>query len=1264
MPVSRELITGRRWTAATKLDLDKRSIATWDPTLDRDVRLLVPIDVQALVVPKAGREPMVRLPSALNDPTGQGQGFPPPFDAGRVREPGVHLHWAMPDALLRGTLGSGEHGTGLAMRPLPDRWVVLRLLAPAGASTAAVRGWVIEAEAARVTALADWPAGAGTSTPLGAPVEPAALTGTAGGSIAWAATYDSVVGRFALHDPLDDLSSSAPDGIEGAATYVVAGWWSDAQHDPLDDARDRGSLDDLLGALGWTAVAQWQDAGADQRARDTLVKSRRSANLVTKQVVPDAPPTVTPTTNALVTHLDATASHHFVVAGGAAFQYRPWWPHACLLHGSVYGVPVESAAADPASLDNRPDPATVEIGLGAHDDDVIGALVSHSLAPTSDESRRDTERLLSAFTGQLLRELDAPDGAVAIEEHEHQAAFGSLPGGSRGTDRLLAGQSRTSRTTGRGARRADDLMTSKHGIEERLAGVKEARATALFRDRRQLLESAAIVDVISKEEAATNPEAAVSPEPRVVEKQAPRFHFPLDPLVAVRGARRSLRHGNDGRFSDDGLMWCRWPYQTQRRWKGIVDGADVVPTLGNGAIPDEILLLAQEAVISSPYHRRWLGALAGQRTGLPPGAIARRFDGEAALRYGAAAVYDGRTTVLGAGERPDHDRRDIFDQLLNHSQLEGAEPYPLGVTMWSQPWVPMWLEWEVDVDVSATLDGWELATVDLATVGATPPSGGASTRYTGRTLLTVGAARTLGSAVTDFLAAEDALEKATGGLGELDEETERALAAIATASELLDLQTAELDGLRLAWLGVPATVDGVQRLRASDGTPRPPAPTGPPTPLVSGELALRRLRLVDTFGRTLDLGSALDRVVVAVRNDVPGDPGALALVPRLPRPARWMFRLVDAATAAGAEGAEALVDQVDPKAQVNPVAGFVLPDHLDESLELFDVAGNPIGELFHGPIGGRVVWEIAPGRTGPPDSGPLFELRPEHRALGRIAGGLVTADVHARDSDAPVTETALSAALRAIDTTLWTVDTFAGMGSEHIAGLVGRPIAVVRAQLWLELQPEDGLDLSDPARAAERAAAEEALAAVAFPVRLGELTRQDDGLLGFFVGDDYEHFHVVDRTVLQMAKPAGPTGQREAAAPIEHPYLVAEDTLHVHHGQRLTLTLLMHPAGRVHLSSGVLPRKSLELARDWVAPGLAALSPSLRTGPLLIDPEEVRLPKPRVFGANQRFTRRTSPTEWRDDPILAATQTALLPDGATSVQDGYIRVMPDPDGDA
>ncbi len=387
-------------------------------------------------------------------------------------------------------------------------------------------------------------------------------------------------------------------------------------------------------------------------------------------------------------------------------------------------------------------------------------------------------------------------------------------------------------------------------------------------------------------------------------------------------------------------------------------------------------------MICSPYHRRWLAGLAGPRTGLPPGSILRRLDGEAALRYGAAAVYDGRASVLGAAGRPDHDRIDILDQLLNHSQLEGAEPYPLGVTMWSQPWVPMWLEWEADVDASTTLEGWQLGAVELAPTGTSPP-GGQATRHIGRTLLTVGAARTLSSAVSDFLAAEDALERATGGLGELDEDTERALAAIATATELLDLQTATLDGLRMAWLGVEATVDGVARQRSADGAPAPPTPTGPPRPLVSGTLTLRRLRLVDTFGRTLDLGPALPQAVVAVRNDVPDDPGTLALVPRLPRPARWMFRLVDAATVVGRPGDEALVDQVDPRRRSTRSPASSSPTTSTSRSSCSTPPANRSASCSTGrSVAG--VWEIAPGRAGPPDSGPLFELPLAHEAVGRV----------------------------------------------------------------------------------------------------------------------------------------------------------------------------------------------------------------------------------------------------------------------------------------
>ena len=112
----------------------------------------------------------------------------------------------------------------------------------------------------------------------------------------------------------------------------------------------------------------------------------------------------------------------------------------------------------------------------------------------------------------------------------------------------------------------------------------------------------------------------------------------------------------------------------------------------------------------------------------------------------------------------------------------------------------------------------------------------------------------------------------------------------------------------------------------------------------------------------------------------------------------------------------------------------------------------------------------------------------------------------------------------------------------------------------------------------------------------------------------------------------------------------------------------MHPGGKCCLTSGILPRKALGLARDWVGPGLARIAPSLRTGPVLVETDldpvgQVRLPKVSVFGKNQNFLWRDTPATWRTDAILAATQTALLPDTPAELREGWIRVAPDvPDG--
>jgi len=194
----------------------------------------------------------------------------------------------------------------------------------------------------------------------------------------------------------------------------------------------------------------------------------------------------------------------------------------------------------------------------------------------------------------------------------------------------------------------------------------------------------------------------------------------------------------------------------------------------------------------------------------------------------------------------------------------------------------------------------------------------------------------------------------------------------------------------------------------------------------------------------------------------------------------------------------------------------------------------------------------------------------------------------------------------------------------------------------------------------------EKLADQRFAVRLGDLARADDSLLGFYVDDAYDRFHLVDRRLAAQARNSGRhRGQlgllgdvvTPSAQALDHGFVADDEFLWVRPGQTYRLTLLMLPAGKVNVTSGVLPRKSIQLHNDWIESGLKRLVPSVRVGPVLVDGTEIRLPKINLLGENQRFIRRTGPLTWREDPIVAASQSAHLPRLPHEIQEGWVRVM-------
>ncbi len=1225
-------VTSAAFTRIAEAGLSPKVIATWDPELSRDPRLLVPVDVRAMVVaPDEEVEHADVATTLLAASEPPGRAAPDPFTEGGKRAPGVYLHWALPDALTRGT---GDETAGVQMRPLPDRWLVARL---EPGTRRAVKAWVIESERGFREPLQQWPSGAASVAP---PLSSEELTAMAGGDPAWAAAWDNVVDRFAMYDDLDgrfELRDLA---------YLVAGWYSKPELDPLHPAAEHPPFDELLPRLGWEL---------DRRSLARLAAERRRHQEAAERAGLEAAPAGIAGTAAELepephperraepevaglgagvesARLERSETRAVPFAGAPAklseggrrlaLALTPWSPTQSLYHGAVHGVTI----GPEARLDPRPEPGEVRLTAGATGTEALARLLA-AVLPGGDDVLE--ERLQTAFAYGLTARFEEPDGVSALEEELHARAFGSEPAGYV-VERVRSGDPLAAVRAG-AAQAAAAEQRRLHRLAEIAREAKESvRFEWLGVDRARLID---VLDLKTRPERVLPREQPVTYE--TVRRAAPRFFFPQDPVLCLEGLERSLRHGHDGIHTPAGKLACRLSGDEVTALAGVIDGSELLAErLDHGGIPPELEQLLAETALTDHTAADEISKLAAALRGLPDEAVRTRVVAEARLRLRAAQA---------GSDAP---------RLLSLSVADGVLPSPVAVTPFRQAWVPLYLEWRLELDVDDRLDRWTLGELDYSP-GPDGAAGAESVEVDGRALLTASATKAFADQVSEFLAEEDRLDQARQGVVGPDDQ--KLLRAISQLAGSLDVLAGGLDGLRERLLGFDENVGRDEEL---------PEPTTLPRLLRGGTARLVRLRVVDAFGRTLevpaeqlaelDLGEGL--------RGPAGKPGELHLPPRITSRARLQFRLLDS----GDDEVEVRIDQENPAAAGNPVCAWLLPDHVDDALEFFDPAGEPQGQLRHDLLTGGVVWEGAPGVPGPVGVGPPDAMNPHAAAL---ATALVQRDAADRDSRGARSESPLSALLRVIDTTLWTVDPFGATGREYFASLTGRPIAVVRCSLLLEA-PSDTVDfprLETPDREARDAAFRE-LAARSFDVRLGALTRFDDGLLGYFVDDDYTRFFPVHAKVPEEALPAGPhTGFLERAdatpaetgalepRPIEQPWIVRDPTVGVRPGRRVLLTLLMDPGGKVHATSGIVPRKSIGLLRDWTAGALARIAPSFRIGPVLVDPRTIRLPVVSALPKRQSWTRRDTPTTWRDDPIIAATQEATFPDQAAAAQEGYIR---------
>nr|VFJ49711.1 MAG: hypothetical protein BECKFW1821A_GA0114235_10246 [Candidatus Kentron sp. FW] len=555
---------------------------------------------------------------------------------------------------------------------------------------------------------------------------------------------------------------------------------------------------------------------------------------------------------------------------------------------------------------------------------------------------------------------------------------------------------------------------------------------------------------------------------------------------------------------------------------------------------------------------------------------------------------------------------------------------------------------------------------------------------TGRTILTLGVKQMVSGQLADYLE-EKFEEKNVASLDDYlatsqdhlvggkyrDDKFEDPIYAIGKAREYLDKNpclTQQLDGLHDEWLmqrtgRTLPVADPFQFILdndASDFTRRVrdrlgdenyelPSPYHRFTPIRTGVDKLLDLRIIDTFGRFKDI--PCDDVLRPQR-EVAG--ATFYLPPRLIQATRLEFRWLMRVPARGAHGVG------------SPILGWLVYNLFDETLVIHDAAGKRLGA-----IGSDGEWMVEPGskRTAPSEItdgmlkrfvGKLMSFHANNRverAAFLASGGddslwdiLVThgilypcddarvcvmpggakalpeesmgrwRDIRRKLRDIGGANNYLPALKQAIRRAQDNIDPEGANSEEN--NRAGRPLAIVRARLdlhslgvaevsksWNAL----GRDLQHNGRSRRE------FTAVRFPIKIGEFRNLDDGVVGYWPEDETGELGRVGYfPQSDMGDIEGGEAFMDAADfdPGDHDFIdeikregVANLTLSLD-DPPLNLTLLMEPDGGIHATTGILPKKRLVLEPAMYRQALSEIEHSFFAAPLLTPDDRLALPLP------------------------------------------------------
>jgi hypothetical protein len=450
-------------------------------------------------------------------------------------------------------------------------------------------------------------------------------------------------------------------------------------------------------------------------------------------------------------------------------------------------------------------------------------------------------------------------------------------------------------------------------------------------------------------------------------------------------------------------------------------------------------------------------------------------------------------------------------------------------------------------------------------------------------------------------------------------------------------------------------------------------------PLRGGFMNVKSLEVVDVFGQRMKIDTPehtkegyLKVLPAMTMAPQPGDTAnseRVYLPPRLLAPARLWYRWLSATH--NNEVAGIVTDFVEMNAHpaTSPVCGWVLPNHLDDNLFFYNADGVAIGSF--GMEHGNLQYRTRAGNLKNPADSLTVDIGAAGKPLDAVNEHLANFMWFINNRSGAVdgkggSDAFLSATMQAILNSDQYINPANFAQDASLAVLVGRPLAITRAVISMETAgnllpltqadtaPTDGwpTDINnDHVNYTDRmkdAAAD--LAAIQFPLRMGDLSNIDDGLVGYIIeGNGSDPYLNGTFYAPAATKPLAPG----IAVPASNTITLTLNAAPV------VLTMLIDPRAAVHATTGVLPVEELSIPADQYSNTLANMEVTFFTMPVLQQQLGLNVPLPAQSGYVWGWV---NPGAADAIPLAAnaVSSNAVWGYSPQTLLEGWLELSPDP----